>query len=317
MTAWFAKKIGSRTARQWFVVLSGSFVILAGFEAIAFLIGIYQVSLFLQVSILLYLYILFKTSFIFDLKLKKPRSYERSKEYYWYNKQPVVKWLRIYWRTFKLRFQWLFHWQNFKHLQNYFILPAVLYWSVVILIFLNPFRLAVKQLIVVSGTLMMTYVIWFMKVVFRNYLSTSKQILDLMFGITFTASFLLFSGALGVYWYLGIDGFYFPLAIGTLTFLLGYQLFFHRMLVSFSNLRYILLVSILLVGGSFVVWQFWTVNYFTGGLLLAGIAYFFWGVTIEHLERKLTPMSFWGYLLITLLILVFVLVTTNFQARIG
>ena len=312
------KKIASRQARRWFIVLSLSLLVLFGFEVLSLLADIYQVHIFIQVAVVIYAYLLVKMSFVFDLNLKKYGAWKHSLQYYRHHKGEILKWFKIVFRAIGNRFHYLRHWENWRHFQNYLILPGVLYWAVVMLIFLNPFDMFLKQLFVITGTVLMTIAIWHLKMIFIDYSRASIQVRYLMFTTTIFTAFLIYSAALGMTWYLGLSKGLFVLAVGALTFLLFYQSLFHRGLVQqLKNLGWVLLGAGILSATAAVVIENWTVNFYSGGLLMAAVAYLFWGLSLQHIQKRLTARLALDYILIFLLVLIFVLSTTNFSARIS
>ncbi|MBI4054076.1 MAG: hypothetical protein HY397_01970 [Candidatus Doudnabacteria bacterium] len=313
------KKIASRNSRRWFITFTIALAVLVGFEALSFLTGIYQIRVFLQVSILIYFYLLVKTSLIFDLHLKIPKSWHRSSGYYHYSKKARwVKFSQIVFRALSLRFHYLFSWPHWKHFQNYLILPSVLYWAVVLLVFLNPFDLLLKQFFVISGTLLMTVVMWHLKVVFVNYSGASLVVRYFMFAVMVVTAFLIFSAGLGITWYAGLPAWHFPLTSGIVALLLLYQSLFHHPLINtLKNFGFVLLGAALVGVTAVLVQKFWTVNYYTAGLLMAGFLHLYWSVVLQALQKRLTVWRAVEYATIFLFIVIYVLATTNFHARIG
>jgi hypothetical protein len=314
----FSKKIGSKITRRWFIVLGVTLTALFGFEAISVLAGIFQLSDFLQIALLLYVFLVILISLVFDLKLKLPKSWERSSYYYKHSKHRLKKILLIFWRAFKLRFHYLNNWMHWLHFQNYLILPAVLFWSVIALIFLNPFDDLRKQIFILCGTLMLAIVFWFFKTFFISYHSSSLEARSLMFAVTVLTGFLSFSSTLGLVWYFGHSIWVFVFGVGGLGFLLLYQsLFRHSMLATSRNFKYAFLGGVFLAVVAYVIGNIWSVNYYSAGTLLAGCLYWYWSNILQWLERRWILMRALEYTLIFLLVVLFVLATTNFSARIG
>jgi hypothetical protein len=318
MLPWLNKKIASYKTRRWFLVLSTSIVLLAGLEAISFLTGIYQLGYYLNISIAVYLYLMIVTSLIFDLKLKIPLSWQRASYYYRHAKTSIAyRWFKKIKRALLLRFLYLWQWQNWRKFQNFLILPSLLFWAVAISIFLNPFREATKQIMVLSGTLLLSVEIWYLKFVFTKSNAASKVIRNLMGGSMVVSSFFTYSSLLGITWYLGLPDYFFVITSGCLAFLYLYQSFFREMLGDFRHLPMIFLGSVIIAAVSGFVIKYWTVNYYSAGLLVSAFVFIYWNLVSNFLWKKLSRQMALEYLLVFLLALIFALSTTNFHARIG
>ncbi|MEK9181327.1 MAG: hypothetical protein AAB871_03765 [Patescibacteria group bacterium] len=316
MTFW-NKKIASRKTQKWFIVLVLTGVIFCGFEILSFLTGIYQIPHFVAAAFTFYAFLIVYTTLIFDLKLKVPKSWERSKIYFAHNKQDFLKWFRIIVRAFAMRFHYFSSWQHWLHFQNYLILPAILYWGTVVMIFLNPFSGALKQISAVCGAVLLAVVVWYMKTVFISYSSVNQQIKNLMFTAQVIASLLVFSGLLGLVWYFGLPASNFVLGGVVLAFLLMYQSLFRLQAVNLKNVFLVLLGSLAVGGTAAIVFRYWTVNFYTGGLMLANVQYFYWSWMRLKISRRFTARLLIEHILVFIFVVFFILATTNFNARIG
>jgi len=313
-----SRKIGSRKERKWFVVLATSISVFFGLEAVAFLAGIFQLATFLRVALIVYFFMILVASLIFDVKLKIPRSWSRSAYYYQHTKQRVKKFFYILWRAFVMRFHYLRSWSHWLHFQNYLILPAILYWGVVLLIFLNPFDHLRKQIFIICGTLMLAMVFWFFKTVFTSYSSTILEVRYLMFAVMVISGFMVYTAVLGISWYLGLKDGVFLIMVAVLTFLLLYQSLFHHSLLDLrANLRYALFGALFMLLPAYLVTKYWSVNYYTAGVLLAGCLHWYWSNVLQWLQKRLTWRRALEYTALFLFIVLFALATTNFHARIG
>ena len=311
------QKIASIETRKLIIVLIVSISNFVVFEIMSFLLGINAVSGFLLVAIVLYLHLKVKFSFIFDLNLKGAKSWERSTEFHKSHPSGVLTWFRIFGKALSLRFHYLYTWKHWRHFQNYLILPGILYWGIVALLFLNPFDFWRKQLIIIAGSLLLMVVIWFLKMIFTDYKKASVRLNYMMFSTTIITAFIAYSTSLGLSWYFGIESSLFVLFVGMVSFLLFYQSLFHSDLVTLQTIGLVLLGAVVISVSAFVVSELWTVNFYTAGLLLAGIAYSYWGMAMLHIQKKLFWRGAFELVLIFLVVLFFVLATTNFGARIG
>lgn len=311
------RKIASRQERKWFLTLVLAIAVFAGFESLAFLTDIYQIESFLKVALVVYIFVVVYMTMVFDLRLKIPKSWQRSKSYYHHSKQRIRKWLNIIGRALKYRFRYIWSWKHWIIFQNYMILPAVLFWSVVILIFLNPFDDFIKQVLAISGTVLIAIVMWYMKTFFITFNSVNWRVRNLMFTVHTLAAYLIFTGSLGLVWYLGLPMYNFVLGSMALAFLLMYQGLFRLQEASQVNTLRVLVGSLIIAASAFLVYKYWTVNFYTGGLVLANVLHLYWGITRSYIKKRLTRRLLIEYFLVFCFVMVFVLSTTNFQARIG
>lgn len=316
--SYLAKQIASKGTIRKILVASAAIFSYLGFTSLSFLTSIYQLAVFLQIALILYLFLIFSISFVFDLKLKLPKSWQRSSYYYHHVKHRVSRLLKIVGRALALRFRYLNSEKHWRHFLNYLILPSALYWAIVVLIFLNPFETLFKQIFIITGVLLFTILIWHLKAIFISYSSASINARYLMFASMVITGFLAFSAALGLTWYLGMSITAFAVSVFAVSALLMYQsLYHHPFLDIVKDIRFVLLGSLILAAGAYLVGTFWTVNYFSGGLLLAGGLHLYWSMVLQGLQGRLTASRVFDYALIFLFIVLFVLVTTNFNARIA
>ncbi|MDP2933375.1 MAG: hypothetical protein Q8N81_04565 [bacterium] len=314
----FAKRLTSLKFRKWFLVLSTSILVFLGLEALSYLSGIFQLPYFINISVLLYVFVILISSLIFDFKLKIPKSWERSSYYYFHAKHRLIKIVKIIARAARLRFHYLFLWKHWRHYQNFLILPTILYWSIIILMFLNPFDYLYKQIFIAAGTFLIAIAIWHLKTVFISYSQASINARYLMFAATIITAFLSFTAALGLSWYFGFSRYFFPATVFIVAFLLMYQSLYHHALLDIrSNIKFVSIGAGLCLVASFIVEQIWTVNYFSAGLLLAGILHLYWSLTLQWRQGRLTLVRSLDYFLLFLFILLSELVTTNFSSRIA
>ena len=220
------QQIASVRTRKWFIVLTVSIANLLVFEVMAILLGLNEVTTFLIVALVLYLHLKVKFSFIFDLNLKGTGSWEKSREHHRAHAPGWLTNLRIFWKAVFLRFKYLYHWKHWRHFQNYLILPGLLYWGIIALLFLNPFDVWAKQLIIIVGSVLLGIVVWFLKMIFISYDKASIRLRYLMFSTTIVTAFIVYSGALGLTWYFGLEQYLFVLFAGIASFLLFTSRFF-------------------------------------------------------------------------------------------
>lgn len=288
------------------IVSLGAFL---GFEALSFIAGIYQVKTYILVSFYVYFFHVFWLTFIFDLHAKK-----RSVIGAYLSGELSGSLIK---QAIKDRLEHVKNWHYIRHFQNFLVLPAIIYWSVVILLFLNPFKEYIKQLIVVSASLAMTVAYWY----FKDFLSKKLEMHE--FGVKalslvkLFAAFLIFSATMGVVWYFGMDWSLLALGIFCLTFILIYQSLFQHKLLSLDVYPWLLTISVIVSATSFLIYNFWGLNYLTAGLVILAVYNSLWGMLHHHLEKTLTKKLAFEYLAMLVLVLSFLVASHDFTPRIN
>ncbi|MBI4049741.1 MAG: hypothetical protein HY395_02940 [Candidatus Doudnabacteria bacterium] len=279
-----------------------------GFEALSTVVGLYQVRTYVLLSIYLYLFHVLWLTFLYDLHLKK--------------KAVLInfRFNRSGWHLFsaalKERCEHVFNWHYFRHFQNFLVLPAVIYWAVVIILFLNPFKSPTKQLIVIASSLAMSVAYWHFKDFLSRQLEMHEFGVKVLSLVKLYAAFLIFAATLGVSWYFGIDWSFFVLAVFCLTFILIYQALFQHKLLSLNAFPFMLSIGFVVALSGYFIYSYWGMNYLTGGLVIMGVYNTFWGILHHHLEKTLTKKLVFEYLAMLLLILSVIAASQDFTPRI-
>ncbi|MBI2355837.1 MAG: hypothetical protein HYV13_01350 [Candidatus Doudnabacteria bacterium] len=287
------------------IVSVGAFL---GFEALSLAVGLYQIKTYLELSIYIYLFHVFWLTFIFDLHLK-----ERS----------IIGAILsgeikagMFAAAMKERFRYIINWHHFRHLQNFLILPGVIYWAVVALLFLNLFKESTKQVIVVSASLAMTVAYWYFKDFLSKKLEMHEVGVRVLALVKLYAAFLIFSAALGLTWYFGMHWSLLVLAVFALTFILIYQALFQLRLLSPNVVVPVMAISLLTSATGYIIHSYWGINYLTGGLVITGVYNSLWGIIHHHLEKNLTKKLAFEYVAMLVLILSVLAAGQDFAPRI-
>src|SRR6185503_2499821 len=122
----------NETKQKFLSTLIVTFGAFLGFEALSYIIGIYQLRGSLYVAFYVYAFHIFWLTFVFDLHLKKRGVLA--------NARLNHKGIKMVWMACQDRIEHLRRWDYLRHYQNYLVLPGLLYWGTVILLFLNPFK---------------------------------------------------------------------------------------------------------------------------------------------------------------------------------
>lgn len=288
-----------------FIVTLGAFL---GFQALSFAIGIYQLKQSLYLSLYIYAFHIFWLTFIFDLHLKQRgvlaiiRLNHRG--------------LKMVWEALKLRFDYMFNWHHLRHFQNHLVLPGLLYWSSVVLLFLNPFNFALKQVLVICTTIAMAVVYWFMKEHVSRKLEAMDWWIRFLAIVKLYTAFLVYSALVGVTFHYGYDWTFLVLATFALTFLLVYQALFQHSLLNFSIFLWIVIIALIMAIVSLWVYSNWNTQYFAAGLVMLAIYNTLWGILHHDLEKTLTRQIVFEYLIMTVLVISILFATHNFNQRV-
>lgn len=281
-----------------FVVAVASLVSFFGFEAANIAIKLYEIKSFLLISLVVYLFLVFWQTLVFNLHLGKRNA---------------------------------FKWEHFIHFQNYLILPGIIYWTTVVLIFLNPFDELVKQAWIVLSTLCLGVSFWYLKTVFYAHKQAGKKPKQLIFLIKLYGSYLAFAAALGIAKYYGpiseslraenpgyfaVDSLWLGALVFSIVFLLMHQALFQHHYLGHAELKFLLGAGMVMGAAGFFVNQFWNVNYYSGALVLAALYNTFWGlVQHKYVDRDITREIVYEYLAVLFVILVIVIGSTNFGQK--
>ena len=292
--------------KQKFVIASVvAIAVLLSLESASSAIATYQLKNFFQIAIYGYVFLVFIQSFVSDLHLK-----------------------RALWQSLKYRFEYMLSPTHFAHYLNYLILPAVIYWSTVFTLFLNPFTQQIKQLVIFFSTAALATSFWYMKTVFYKHHEAKRAIRQSLFVIKSYASYLSFLSAFGLARYFGVLVFrsinlsvsgqeFFVFCVFMATFLLFYQALFQHHYMNAEVLGILISSAIVLSGLGFVLYEFWNVNYFSGALLLSAVYNTIWSF-VHHglIDKNLSRKMIYEYLAVLFVIVVIVLSTTNFAERV-
>lgn len=288
------------------IVSAGAFF---GFEALSYILEIYQLRTFALVGLYVYLFHIFWLTFLFDLHYKKRGILASA--------NVDARGFRMLWNALRVRTEHVFTWSYIRHYQNYLILPALLYWAITVLLFLNPFDAVMKQAIIIAGSFCMIVAYWYMKEMFSRRMEAHEWGIKILALVKIFTGFFVYSAIFGLtnYFNLGI-WFVIPAVLST-TFLLIYQALFQHKLLTFHIHFQVLGISLLTTLAGIWVYNFWNTSYLTGGLVVLGFYNTFWGILHHHLEKNLTRKLIVEYLFMLAVVLSILFASHNFGARIG
>lgn len=287
------------------IVSIGAFL---GFEALSLTAGLYQVKNYVVLSIYIYLFHVFWLTFIFDLHFKKVSIIGA------YLSGELES--HLVWQAIKDRVSQMLMWSNFRHYQNYLVLPGIIYWTTVCLLFLNPFKELIKQVIVIGSSLAMVVAYWYFKDFFSKKLEVHEVGLHILSLVKLYAAFLVSASSLGISWYFGMGPEFLVMAVFALTFFLLYQALFHHKLLNFQVYLSLVIISSLVAVVAYLVFIYWGSGYLTGALVVLAVYNVCWGVLHHYLDNNLTKKIAIEYVLMTMVVLSLLLGGHDFMPRI-
>ncbi len=297
--------------QKFFIVSTAVVLALLGLEGASSALAYNQILIFVRISFYTFIALAIWQVFIFDLHLKPARSYG------------VLK--RSFVSAIGHRFSYLAHGHHFWHYLNYLILPSIIYWATVLLLFLNPFDPVLKQIWIGMAMLGLGTASWYLKTIFYAHKEASFLARQFIFLAKILASYLAFTAALGIakYFEPGALGFVpvgaagFTMGVFSLSVLLMYQALFQHHYLGYSTLSFLLGVGLLLGIVAYAVYELWNINYFSGGLVIASVYNTIWGIVHhKYIDKNLTRKIVYEYVSVLFVILVIIIGSTNFASRI-
>ncbi len=280
-------------------VLAITLMAFVGFEGLIKIENLYQPILFIQLSGIIYLILFIWMHFLFDLHFRK--------------RQPFVSMVQ----QIKGRFEHFLVWENFRHFQNYLVLPGTIYWGSVVLIGINFGHHGLQQAIAVCSSLGLICTYAFFGKLLGHQIDVSNEVEFLILTyVKIYSAWLLFAGSLGITWYYCFPQSTYYLTVFMVSFILLYQALFLFHATSFWNVLRAAGIALIVTAFSVVVFHVWNVNYFTAGLFLTAIYNFLWTLLFHSIRRTLTPAVIIEQLAFLALMLIMVFGATNFRERI-
>ena len=288
-----------------------------GLYVLTYIINLNQPIIFLKAALLIYLYLSFKITLLYDLHFKNPGALKRAQARHESVSHWLVRGLKVVGSAFMDRISHLRKGRQLLRFQNFLILPGLLYWPTVIFLYLNMGSFKVQAAMVfLSGTaLVVTY--WFLKeAMLRKLERVDEDIFASLSAIKIFAAALSFGGTMAIMHRFCIEPRFFVAAVFCLTFLLIYQALFQDGRLSAKNTAWTLVISGIQAAGGYFVYRHWGYNYYTASIFMAATYNFMWSTFHYHLGQVLTKRAFLEILFICAIITLMVFSVTNFKAEI-
>jgi hypothetical protein len=297
--------------------ISISLVVIGGFEALIYILNLNDPFRFLRVAFYIYIYLALKMALLYDLHFKNTGALKRARTRH----ESIRHWLsrtsHIWASAIHDRFQHLMHWKYLRHFFNYLLLPGLVYWGTICLIYLNFGRLALQQTFALLSSAALIVCYWYLKEIFyRKKERVDADIFNTLSVIKLYAAFLLYAGSLGITRHFCLETHHFVIVVFILTFWLMYQAMFQHGFLKGQNLFLALFASFCLAGMAYFVYVYWGLNIYTAGVFLLAWYNFLWGILHHYLEHeKFSWKVFAELFLITILVTAMMFGVTNFKAR--
>lgn len=289
--------------QKFVIVFVAALVAFGGLEVASQVLNSYQIGIFFRVGLMVYAFLVFWQSFVFDLELRPAATLSGLE--------------RSFLHSFRDRFSYLIHGDHWLHYQNYLVLPGIIYWSAIVLLYLRPFEQVFKQFVIIGSAMALSVAFWYLKTTFYRHHEASRGQRQSIFLVKVYASFVAYAAALGIIRYFGFGVEFFSILIFGITFLLLYQALFQHHSVALKSVMRILATSLILSGLAYVVFFIWNVNYYSAALALTAFYNTAWGfIHHKYIDRDLTREIFLEYVAVLILVLVIIFSTTNFAERI-
>jgi hypothetical protein len=287
------------------------------FEALAYILNLNQLMIFVHLSFWVYLYLVVKMSLLYDLHFKNPGAFARAR----IRHENVGHWffrsLKIALTAFWDRLSHVRKWEHFRQVQNYLVLPALIFWATVSLIYLNFGRVFLQQTFIWLSVVALVVNYWYLKEIFQRQREVvDRDVFAALSTVKLYAAFVSFASALGLTRYFCLPTKFLLAAIFAFTALLLYQALFQHSKLELKSMLEGLVIALLMALVAFWVNRLWGHNYFTAGAFLMVCYNFFWGVYHHQMDRDLTAKVFWELLLLSLLFGGMLVAVTNFKSAV-
>jgi hypothetical protein len=220
-------------------------------------------------------------------------------------------------RQIKNRLKHFLVWHNFRHFQNYLVLPGTIYWGSVVIIGINLGHAQLQQTIAIcSSVALICAYTFFGKLLGKEITADNELQFLILTYVKIYSAWLLFAGSLGITWYYCFPSSFYYLTMFMVSFILLYQVLFQFRAGSFRNIIRAAGIAVVMSLLSIFVYHVWNVNYFTAGLFLTVLYNFMWTLLFHSIRRTLTPTVVVEQLAFLALLLVMIFGITNFKEKI-
>jgi hypothetical protein len=279
-----------------------------GFQALDLALDLYQKQTYFFLAWCVFAFHVFWLLFIFDLHMKGSGHLARARAQF--------QGARALWHAFRSRVHHFYHWTYVKHYLNYLILPSAFYWSVILLMWLNPFFQLFKDIVIITATAGLAVTYWHFKEAFSNNMEHRHLGLKVLSLAKLLAAYLTYTAAVAVGAYYDVTKSKLASVVFVVAFLLVYQGLHQRKLL--KDGAYSAMLVFAAVVSIVFTWVFvgWNYNYYTAGLLVLAVHTTCWEILYNYLEGALSRKLFWEYVFMLVVMVSFILSTHDFSGRV-
>jgi hypothetical protein len=299
-----------------FSAVSVAISVVGSLEALVYILNLNQIAVFLNLILCIYVYMVVKMTFLYDLHFKNRGALARARVKHenvgqWYLRTAKICLTGIWDRLHHLR-RWVF----LRHFQNYLLLPTLIFLSTAALLYLNFGRILIQQIFIIlsSAALVLNY--WNLKEVFaRKREVVDQDIFAALSLVKLFTSFTLYCAILGLALHFCLPGKYVLAGVFCVTALMVFQALFQHNKMKSKIMFESLWVAFVLAFAAYFANRFWSYNYFTAGTFLMACYNFCWGIFHHRIDKTLNFKNFIELFIITALIVYMLFSVTNFRER--
>lgn len=294
-----------------------SCLIVLSLQSLVIILNLYQVAIFLHLAFWLWIFLWLMVFVLYDLHFKNPGAFLRAKTRH----ENVPHWLkrsvRIAFTALIGRLGHLGRWNEIKHWLNYLLLPGIIFWSTVAVLYANFGNVKIQQIYIWLSSAAFIVIYWYVKEAFsRKQEKVEADIFAALSVAKIYAVVLTFGAAMVIMRHFCLSPYLFALGIFCLTFLFVSQALFQHKYINLISLAAALSIGAFIGISGYFVYIYWGYNYMTAAIFLAAVYNLLWGGYHYYLDKALTKKVFFEILLICFIIAYFVLSNTNFKAKI-
>ena len=174
-------------------------VAFGGLEALVYIVNLNQPLIFLKAGFFIWVFLALKISILYDLHFKNPGALARAKARHESISHWFLKSLAVLLSAFGDRVSHLLKKHHWLQFQNYLILPAMVFWATVTLLYIDFGNARLQQVLVLLSGLAMIVNYWFLKEAFlRKTEKVDRDIFAGLAAVKIYASAIAYTAALAI-----------------------------------------------------------------------------------------------------------------------
>ena len=312
------KMVVSIPVQKLIAVAVVALAVVGGLQALVVIVNLNQISIFLNTAFWLWLFLLVEVTLLYDLHFKRRGNWQRAAERHRQVSERFWRNCRTVFSALGARIEHVRHWSQLRYWVNYLLLPGLLFWATVGLLYVNFGNIKMQETFVGLSSFALILNFWYLKEAFsRQQEKVETDIFVALSVVKIYTAAMLFGSALVVMRSYCLDPWLYAAALFGFNFFLIYQALFQHNFITARTLLITAGLSLLQSLVGYWVYISWGYNYFTAAIFLTVVYNLCWGVFHYWLDRSLTKKEFLEILLFSLVVATMVFTTTNFRARIS